>query len=226
MTDYAMEELKRNTQKLARQYAEQGNPDGWFEDFYRRADGDINKIYWADLKPNPCLLGWLRSRSPVGNNKAVIIGCGLGDDAEALSIHGYHVTAFDISPSAIAMCRSRYPDSLVEYTVADLFTPSATWHRAFSLVYECNTIQILSGKNRAAALKAISELVAPGGFLLVSCRSRESAQEKDAFPIPLDRHEINGFIRAGLNEIYFDAYDDDQAPPVPHFFAVYMRPEG
>jgi len=34
---------------------------------------------------------------------------------------------------------------------------------------------------------------------------------------------MDGFIRSGLLEKGFEAYDDDQNPPVPHFFAWYER---
>ena len=71
----------------------------------------------------------------------------------------------------------------------------------------------------------IANLTAPGGELLVSCRSCNPGEKKDSFPVPIDHDEINGFQRAGLSEIYFSAYDDDQTPPVPHFFAVYKRPQ-
>ena len=145
-------------------------------------------------------------------------------DAEALAQHGYQVTAFDISSSAIAMCQQRYPDSSVEYLVADLFNVSVNWRKRFDLVYECNTIQILNGPSRTQAVKAISDLVVPGGEVLVSCRSRETSDPTDTFPLALDRDEIDGFKRAGLSETHFKAYDDDQEPPVPHFFAVYGRP--
>ena len=43
------------------------------------------------------------------------------------------------------------------------------------------------------------------------------------FPLPLDKDEIDGFVRCGLNEKSFEAYDDTQEPPVPHFFAVYRK---
>ena len=220
-----MEDSKLSTQRLAKAYADRGNPDGWFEEFYARAEGDICKVYWADLKPNPLLLSWIeKNRSPAGT-PAITIGCGLGDDAEALAGHGYQVTAFDISTSAIAMCQQRYPKSEVDYRVNDLLNPPGNWHRAFRLVYECNTIQILTGSNRIRAIEAIINLVAPGGHILVSCRSRNEGQKTDSFPLELDRQEIDGFVRGGLSEIHFIAYDDDQDPPVPHFFAVYRRPE-
>jgi len=219
-----MENPKNATQRLAETYADRGDPNGWFEEFYAQADGDIHKVYWADLKPNPLLLAWIEERTVPADTRAVTIGCGLGDDAEALARHGYRVTAFDISPSAIAMCQQRYPDSAVDYFVADLFNYPGKWRRGFELVYECNTIQILKGPSRVRSVEAITDLVAPGGEILVSCRSRNVGEQLDTFPLALDREEIDGFQRAGLSETRFLAYDDDQDPPVPHFFAVFKRP--
>ena len=155
---------------------------------------------------------------------AVTVGCGVGDDAEAISAHGYRVIAFDISAAAISMCRKRYPDSSVEYLVVDLFDYPQNWAHRFDLVFECNTIQVLPGEFRLRALNAIADLVAPGGTVLVSCRSRQAGEKEDEFPLPLDREEIDGFVRAGLREDAFEAYDDNQDPPVPHFFACYNRP--
>jgi SAM-dependent methyltransferase len=219
-----MESPKRATQNLAKAYSEQGDPNGWFEEFYARAGGDIYKVYWADLEPNPLLLAWLEKREYPTGTRAITIGCGLGDDAEMLAQQGIRVTAFDISSSAIDMCRQRYPASSVDYRVADLFDCPREWRRSFDLVYECNTIQILAGPSRVRCLEAIAELVAPSGEVLVSCRSRRAGEGLDAFPLALDRDEIDGFRRAGLAEIHFVAYDDGQEPPVPHFFAVYKRP--
>jgi SAM-dependent methyltransferase len=213
------------TLKLAKDYAKIGDPDGWFEEFYARAAGDIAKVYWADLEPGPHLVEYLKHNTAPEGGRAVTIGCGLGDDAECLSAAGYNVTAFDISPAAIAMCRARYPESPVDYRVDDLFELPADWSGTFDLVYECNTIQILTGENRVRALRAMVDLVKPGGAILVSCRSRNRGEGLDAWPLALDRDEIDGFVRAGLAEEEFTAYDDTQDPPVPHFFAVYRRPE-
>jgi len=126
---------------MAKMYADRGDPDGWFEEFYAKANGDIHKVYWADLSPNPLLLDWVEQGAGPSLKRAITIGCGLGDDAEVLAQHGYRVTAFDISPSAISMCQKRFPDSSVEYVIADLFNPPPEWRRGFDLVYECNTIQ-------------------------------------------------------------------------------------
>ncbi len=210
--------------RMVRSFQERDDPTGWFEDFYREAGGDPTAVFWADLAPNPCLLQWLAKRpSPAAGKKALVIGCGVGDNSEALSAHGYRVTAFDIARSAIEMCRKRFPETKVEYRVEDLFRHPPEWREAFDLVWECNTIQILHGKYRAMTRDAIVGLVAPGGDVLVSCRSRKEGEQEDDIPLPLTRHEIDGFVRAGLVEQSFEAYDDDQDPPVPHFFAWYSK---
>lgn len=220
---------KRKFLHMVDSYQKRGDPTGWFENVYRDAQGDFTAIFWADLVPNPYLVSWLGDHPIVagqvaGQPRAVTIGCGVGDDAEVLSAHGYAVTAFDISPAAIDMCRKRYPNSKVRYLVADLFDHPRDWKHGFDVVFECNTIQVLPGEYRLRALKSIAEMVASGGVALVSCRSRIRGEGQDKFPLPLDRDEIDGFVRAGLKEEVFIAYDDDQEPPVPHFFACYRRP--
>lgn len=206
-------------------YQEKDDPLGWFEALYRGAQGDHTKVFWADLEPSPLLVNWVTDNvpDPVGK-KAIVIGCGIGDDAEALAGRGYTVTAFDISPTAIELCKKRYPNTKVDYLIADLFDYPETWKTGFDLVYECNTIQVLPGKYRIMARDAMISLLAPGGYILVSCRSRNKGELEDAIPLPLDRDEIDGFrLEGNLQEISFDAYDDNQIPPVPHFFACYKK---
>jgi SAM-dependent methyltransferase len=210
--------------KMVKSYQDEDNPTGWFNSIYTDAQGDHRAVFWADLEPNPYLLKWLKSRIVKHTGrKAIVIGCGVGDDAEALSEAGYEVTAFDISPEAIRLCKNRYPDTKVNYLVADLFDYPPQWAESFELVYECNTIQVLPGKYRIQARDAMVSLLAPQGYILVSCRSRLKGEQEDDIPLPLDKEEIDGFIRCGLNEESFEAYNDTQDPPVPHFFASYKK---
>ena len=210
--------------KMVKTYQDEDNPTGWFDSIYTDAEGDHRDVFWADLEPCPYLLEWLKSCDFKHTGRmAVVIGCGVGDDAEALSEAGYEVTAFDISPEAIRLCINRYPDTTVNYLVADLFDYPSQWAENFELVYECNTIQVLPGNYRIQARVAMVSLLAPQGYILVSCRSRLKGEQEDDIPLPLDKEEIDGFIRCGLSEERFDAYDDTQEPPVPHFFASYKK---
>ncbi|ADG92966.1 Methyltransferase type 11 [Arcobacter nitrofigilis DSM 7299] len=211
--------------KMVKQYQEDNKPLDWFDTIYKNANGDYKKVFWADLEASPYLINWLKNnkinkQAP----KAIVIGCGVGDDAEALSDFGFEVTAFDISPTAIELCKKRYPNTKVDYLVANLFEYDKSWLKNFDLVYECNTIQVLPGDYRIKARVAISNLLTIGGYVLVSCRSREENKNLTDIPLPLDKKEINQFVQSdGLEEISFLAYDDNQTPSVPHFFAVYKR---
>jgi len=209
---------------MVKAYQERDDPMGWFDSIYTDAQGNYKAVFWADLEPNPYLLSWLKnSCSQQPGSSAIVVGCGVGDDAEALSDEGYDVTAFDISPEAIRLCKDRYPETTVNYLVADLFDYPSHWAENFDLVYECNTIQVLPGKYRVQARDAMISLLAPKGYILVSCRSRLKGEQEDDIPLPLDKEEIDGFVRCGLNEKSFESYDDTQDPPVPHFFASYQK---
>lgn len=210
--------------QMVKSYQDRDDPTGWFDSIYTDAGGDHRGVFWADLEPCPYLLKWLGNCSfKHAGRTAIVVGCGVGDDAEALSEAGYEVTAFDISPEAIRLCKKRYPETRVNYLVADLFAYPAEWAEHFDLVYECNTIQVLPGTYRIQARDAMVSLLAAQGYLLVSCRSRVTGEQEEDIPLPLDKEEMDGFIRCGLREESFAAYDDTQDPPVPHFFASYQK---
>lgn len=211
---------------MVKSFQDRDDPTGWFDSVYKNAEGDHTQVFWADLEPSAYMLSWLDAcESKHTGKKAVVIGCGVGDDAQALAEYGYEVTAFDISPEAIKLCQKRYPNSKVNYVVADLFDYPVAWKENFDLIYECNTIQVLPGEYRLKAQQAMVSLLKNKGNLLVSCRSRNSTQLQDAIPLPLDKRELTLFSCClGLKEVSFLAYDDTQEPPVPHFFACFTKP--
>lgn len=211
--------------QMVKEHQENDKPTDWCDSIYQDAQGDYKAVFWADLEPNPYLINWLKNNP---NNKkektAIVIGCGVGDDAEALASYGYTVTAFDIAPTAIKLCKNRYPDTKVDYLVADLFNYPKQWFRKYDLVYECNTIQILAGKYRVQARESISSLLTKEGHALVSCRSRNKDEKENEIPKPLDKEEIDEFKNSdNLEEVSFLVYMDTQTPPVEHFFAVYKK---
>jgi SAM-dependent methyltransferase len=210
--------------RLARESIERGDATGWFEELYRRAAGSWERIPWADLAPNPYLLEWLAS--PEGRADAgtcLVVGCGLGDDAEALAAAGLRVTAFDISETAIEGCRARYPESRVEYAVADVLAPPPAWRGRFDLVFESYTLLVLPEPARAEAVAELARLVAPGGRLLVLCRAREQSDPVGALPWPLTREELDAFRAHGLQELSLVSFMDREDPPVRRFRALYRR---
>lgn len=139
------------------------------------------------------------------------------------SEQGFKVTAFDISPTAIAWCRKRFPNSEVSYLVADLFAVDPAWHRAFDLVFESRNIQALPLIVRSKAIESIASLVAVGGTLLVITRFRDSEAEPDDPPWPVSDQELAQFQKLGLQEIRRDTFTDGDSNSVKKLSIEYLR---
>ena len=211
--------------ELAEKFLERGDAKGWFEALYAEADGGAGRIPWADLVPNPHLISWLGENDARGEGRrALIIGCGLGDDAELLAARGFDVTAFDISATAIKWSRRRYPNSKVDYLVADLFELPVEWREAFNLVVEVNTFQVLPGELRPAAISSMVNCVTPGGSLLVIARGREPNDDPGSMPWPLTVSDLEPFAQSGLELISFEDFFDQEGPPVRRFRVQYRKP--
>lgn len=139
------------------------NPDGWFEELYASAAAGEAVVPWDAGEPNDILTGWAFDVDGTGQ-RALVIGCGLGDDAEFIASIGFQTTAFDVSASAIDLARVRYPQSTVDCAVADLFDPPSAWHQAFDLVIESATVQAMPPAMRVSAIDHVTRFVAPGSL--------------------------------------------------------------
>jgi hypothetical protein len=103
-----------------------------------------------------------------------------------------------VSRTAVTRAKARFPDSRVDYRVADLLHPPDEWREAFDLVVEAITVQSLPPALREQAIGAIVSFVAPGGELLVVSAQQESGEFPEGPPWPLSRAEVESFARDGL----------------------------
>jgi SAM-dependent methyltransferase len=174
--------------------------DPWFEELYARAADEPERIPWARLAPRPELVSWLDRHPPPHGTPALVVACGLGDDAEELASRGCAVEAFDLSPSAIASARRRFPRSAVRYRVADVFAMPAEWVDRFAIVVEVLTVQSLPPEAHGDAIAAITRCVAPGGHLLVRTAVRADDEPATRRPWPLRHAELDWFTADGLLE--------------------------
>ncbi|MFI5262972.1 MAG: class I SAM-dependent methyltransferase [Candidatus Kapaibacterium sp.] len=213
-----------NTGQLAAESIAKGDLTGWFEELYVMSAGDPSVIPWAGQKPNPYLIEWLETQSIQGSGKtALVIGCGLGDDAEALAACGYTVTAFDISPTAIDWAKKRFPNSHVEYSVADLFDLPEKWLGAFDFIFECYTIQALPRSVRSDVIGKVASVVAPNGSLLIICRGWRDDQTEDTLPWGLKKTELEQLKQLGFSERSFEEFWDRDDPTRYRFRIVYQK---
>jgi len=186
-------------------------------------------VPWDRGEPHWLLVDWVERRYPQGHGKqAVVIGSGLGEDAEYVARHGFATVAFDIAPTAIEAARRRFPDSPVQYVVADLLDLPVRWRGAFDLVVEIFTVQALPPGYRRLATHNVGTLVAPGGTLVVIAAAR--AAEHDAGdarahgpPWPLTRREIAAFAGYGIEPVRVEDVPLSDVPDAHRWRAEFRR---
>lgn len=164
-----------------------GKPTGWFEDLYAAAAMGNAVVPWDRDAPHPLLTEWLANREiETDQKRAIVVGCGRGNDAELIAARGFDTVAFDISPSAVDQARERYPDSSVTYRTADLLDLPADWVHSFDLVFESLTVQSMPPDLHQQAAAAVASLTKIGGLLVViaGMADPESDAEPEATPTP------------------------------------------
>jgi SAM-dependent methyltransferase len=166
---------------------------GWWDTLYLAAGEGVTEIPWDRGAPHRLLASWApaKERAP---GRALVVGAGLGGDAEYLAAQGWATIAFDVSPTAVRTAQERFPDSAVEYLAADLFELPDRFAGAFDLVLESMTVQALPRGLRSRAIAAVRRLVAPGGTLLVIAAAIDEGEQTEVGPPwPLTRREIESF---------------------------------
>ena len=219
------EQARFRARELASQAAAAGDGTGWFEKLYKEAEAGVSVVPWADGAPNPHLVSWADGMSGDGR-KALVVGCGLGYDAEFLAGLGFAVTAFDVAPSAIAAARRENPGSTVTYVTADLLNLPTDWAGAFDLVAEAYTVQPLYGPTRAAAIGALPIPVAPGGTLLVIARATDEedpVRDPWMMPWPLTRAELYAAAGGTLRAVRVEQFLDQEEPRRLRWRAEFRR---
>ncbi len=204
---------------LAHEALAAGDPTGWFEPLYAAAENGDAVIPWVRGAANAELTAWAEEH-PGQGRRALVVGCALGDDAELIAGAGYATTAFDISPTAIKAVGKRFPESTVDYQVADLLNPPDEWRQAFDLVVEIINIQAMPRDVRATAVTSLAGFVAPGGTILVSEAAEESTDAENwaGPPWPFSRAEVESVAQDGVRLVSLDRVRDES-----RYWATFTR---
>ncbi|MGK3202170.1 class I SAM-dependent methyltransferase [Amycolatopsis sp. MEPSY49] len=190
---------------LSRASLADGSPTRWFDELYTAAARGEAEVPWTRGAPNADLADWVE---PGEGRRALVVGSALGDDSELLSAAGWAVTGFDVAPAAVEAARARFPQSTVDYVVADLLKPPGEWHQAFDLVVEIINIQAMPREFRAAAITSLAGFLAPGGTMLVSEVAEENVAPEPGPPWPFSRAEIESVAQDGVKLVGLETIRD------------------
>ena len=190
----------------------------WFDGLYQENKNSHENIPWARQAVNPLLQSYLDDEE-VHQGKALVIGCGLGDDAMALAKVGYAVTAIDVSQTALDLAQARFPNTNIDFKKQDIFE----YKEQFDFVFEAFTIQSLPVEFREKMVKAVANTVAKNGKLLLVAHKREAMFEGP--PWPLTQEEVDLFKAEGLRELSHEIHSEASKISNMRFRVVYGRDE-
>lgn len=192
----------------------------WFEGLYQDNKESHENIPWARQAVNPLLQSYLDAKlDEVKAHKgtALVIGCGLGDDAKALELAGYDVTAIDVSQTALDLAKERFSGSSIKFIKQDIFE----YEEQFDFVFEALTIQSLPIEFREKMIKAVAGTVAVDGELLFVAHKREAMRQGP--PWPLTQEEVDLFKSHGLTELSFELHTEESQVSQTRFRVLYKK---
>lgn len=216
----------RHTRDLAADAMAEHDPTAWFDRLYVQANQGEATVPWDHDAPQQLLADWVDSHGVTGHGRsALVIGAGLGRDAEYLAGLGFRTTAFDVSATAVETARQRHPNSTVNYRVADLLTPPEEWVHGFDFVFESLTVQSLPEPPRHAAISRVRELLRSGGILLVVANARDAEQAAEGPPWPLTPAEVAMFADDNVTVLTQERISDANDPAIQRWRMVCQRRE-
>ncbi len=104
--------------------------------------------------------------------------CGIGTQAIGLAVRGYHVTASDLSPGALAQARDRAGKNHVQipFVNADFCALAETFSEPFDIVICMDNAlpHMLTKRALEAAIQSITNQIADGGMFVASIRDYDA----------------------------------------------------
>ncbi len=178
---------------------------------------------------DPWLQRWLPlAVTHAGDGPVLEIGCGHGDDTAVLAGAGMKVTAFDLSPTAVAVAKLRVPSARIE--CGDIRDPFPIAAGQAGLVVASLSLHYFGWDETQSIVQRVRDVLRPGGLLLCRLNSTED-HHFGASGHP--EIEPNYFLVNGEPKRFFDETDVDrlfasgwQRLSVEHFMTrKYLRPK-
>ena len=150
--------------------------------FYDNLASQYDKLFldWqATTKEQAVILNKLFSDNSFDSTARILdCACGIGTQAIGLALLGYNVTASDISDGEIAEAKERAAknNATIRFEHADFCALSETFSEQFDIVICMDNAlpHMLSKSALEAAVKSITNQIAPGGMFVASIRDYDA----------------------------------------------------
>jgi SAM-dependent methyltransferase len=141
----------------------------WYQAVYRLIYG-LGLIVWQRRTPPSELVALIEGPSSLPPGRALDLGCGTGTDTVYLATHGWHVTAVDMVPKALATARANAIAAGV--TPRFLQGDVTRLHElgvgdGYALILDFGCFHTLPEDRRSAYVASVSHAAAPGATLLL-----------------------------------------------------------
>jgi SAM-dependent methyltransferase len=104
--------------------------------------------------------------------KVLEVGCGIGDDAEAIAEMGFDYLGLDISEAAICKAKLRYTSKTIHFECADFLQWSVG--KSFDVIYEKGLFHGLGGvRRRKIFIRRTATFLRPQGIWITVCGSAD-----------------------------------------------------
>tara|TARA_B100000035_G_C20978376_1_gene544252 strand:+ start:374 stop:1153 length:780 start_codon:yes stop_codon:yes gene_type:complete len=215
-----VEDIRSRLKQMSDAAASTSDPLSWFEELYSSAQGDDNWIPWSDGSPSPFVVDWAIGKPP---GRALVVGCGLGEDAVFLDKIGWDVVAFDLSPTAVEWAKKRHEKTDINWVVADLLNPPDEWASEFELVLEVHILQAIPENIRHDAASKLPLFVAKDGHLVCIGRFDDDGDSHEGPPWPLKQEFIESIGKplGQMSMVKATLPDDD--PSTTRYRAIWLR---
>jgi SAM-dependent methyltransferase len=176
-------------------------PMNW-DECYRNGE-----VFWDKGAPAPAMKQYLAHQAVDG--RALVPGCGRGNEVALAVEHGLDAMGLDIAPTAVAEARALYPYLAERFMTGSLFDPPEEMRGTYDVVLEHTCMSGLTPALRADYRRGIDLTLRRGGLLIGMWFINPALdQGKKGPPFP--------FSVADLTALFAEGYEivEDYVPDV------------
>lgn len=162
-----------------------------WEEYYR--DQEVEEMPWFQMQLDHDFEAALKKYN-ITSGRALDVGSGPGTQSSALAEHGLHVTATDVSQSAIEKAQTRYKDSNITFRQDDILKSEI--RDSFDYIFDRGCFHSIDPPDRRTYAINVARLLKPDATLFLKCFSYKEPGDEGPYRLTPDE------IRETFSELF------------------------